>query len=261
MNKIDGKEAGISVIKSLFSALPYAGGMLNEIVFDYRSRVKQNRLNSFTSLLAEFFTENPNIDPGSLKTEEFSDIFESVIRRVVLTKSKEKHERYRDVLIRHIYEPHKEIDSAETYLDLISSLDEMAIRILAEHAKFSSDFAIMEGQVGEVDSKARKTEQSITALSAKFPVDENALGELKAQLTDKQSAANVIRQQIIDRQEFRKSEYFDITPSEFMYYKQTLYSKALLLDKGFGTHGGSQPFNRMWATDFGENFIKFLSTG
>jgi len=67
IKKDEYKEAGVSVVRSLFSAVPYAGGALNEIFFDYRSRVKQNRINAFADMLAEFFLEHSDIEPESLK--------------------------------------------------------------------------------------------------------------------------------------------------------------------------------------------------
>jgi hypothetical protein len=261
MAHIDGKEAGVSLVRSLFSAVPFAGGALNEVFFDYRSRVKQNRINAFSELLSAFFLEHGEIDPESLKTEEFSDIFESVVRRVVMTKSKQKYERYRDVLVQHIYEPHKSVENAETYLDLINTLDEMAIRVLSEHAAFTADYTRLEAIVMQADVRSRQTQEKIDRKKTAYPVDKAEIPALQLQLEAEVKAANEIRQEITDRQAFRKAEFYQISVSEFTYYKQILYSKGLLIDKGFGTHGGSQPFTRMWTTDFGEQFIRFLVTG
>ena len=86
--------------------------------------------------MTAFFTKNPAINLETLKTEEFSDLFESVIRRVLQTKSREKHIRFRDVLLRQIHQPNDEIENAETYLDLIGTLNEPAIWILNEHPVF-----------------------------------------------------------------------------------------------------------------------------
>lgn len=258
MKKEEFKEAGVSVVRSLFGAVPYAGGALNEIFFDYRSRVKQNRINAFSEMLSEFFLAHSDIELASLKTEEFSDIFESVVRRVVLTKSKEKHMRYRDVLIQHIFEPYKSVENAETYLDLIATLDEMAIRMLAVHGQFSVDYARLEEELMAAEGKARKEQNSIDQLKQVYPTDEDQVKLLEAAKTEFESEAEIIRKEITDRQAFRKPEYFGIAESEFLYYKQTLYSKGLLIDKGFGTYGGSTPFLRMWITDFGEQFLRFL---
>ncbi len=80
----------------------------------------------------------------NLKTEEFSDLFEAVLRRVTQTKSKEKHKRFRDVLIHHIKNPDPDIDNSETYLDAITSLNEMSINILKEHQQFDNAYKIID---------------------------------------------------------------------------------------------------------------------
>lgn len=259
MNKEKAAEAGVSVVRSIFGAVPYAGGALNEIFFDYRSRIKQNRINAFSQLLSDFFMEHTGIDPESLKTEEFSDIFESVVRRVVMTKSKEKHARYRDVLIQHIYEPHKSVENAETYLDLISTLNEMAIRILQVHEQFSTDYKRLDVEVMNADAKTRQVNEAIGKLKVAYPVNEAHIAVLKGEYDAAFALAESIRKEITDRQSFRQASHFGISDSEYLYYKQTLYAKGLLVDKGFGTFGGSTPFLRMWITDFGEQFIRFLT--
>jgi len=35
-----------STFKSLIGAIPYVGQAINEAIFDYRSRIKQNRINT-----------------------------------------------------------------------------------------------------------------------------------------------------------------------------------------------------------------------
>src|SRR6266496_480635 len=131
--KIDSQEAIISAIKSVFGVVPYAGQLLSEVAFDYRSRIKQNRLNNFTQLLVEFFKDTRNIKLENIKTEEFSDLFESVLKRVVQTKSEEKHRRFKNILVNQIQNPSQNIDNSEIYLDLISSLSEIEINILHQH--------------------------------------------------------------------------------------------------------------------------------
>lgn len=44
MDKNIRNEAGISLAKSIFNAVPYVGGLLNEVAFDFRSRIKQERI-------------------------------------------------------------------------------------------------------------------------------------------------------------------------------------------------------------------------
>jgi lipoate-protein ligase A len=56
------------------------GSFLNEIVFDYRSRVKQNRLNEFIDLLSEEFSKRSHdeVDFKKMESDEFGDLFESI---------------------------------------------------------------------------------------------------------------------------------------------------------------------------------------
>jgi len=135
----------------------------------------------------------------------------------------------------------------------------MAIRILAVHGQFSTDYARLEKELMAAEAKARKEQSAIEQLKTVYPINEKQLTALEVAKTKFENEAEKIRKDIMDGQTFRKPEYFGIPESEFLYYKQTLYSKGLLIDKGFGTHGGSTPFLRMWVTVFGEQFLRFLT--
>jgi len=109
------------------------------------------------------------------------------------------------------------------------------------------------------EGNARKEQNKIEQLKQSYPIKEDKLKLYELAKSKFDNEAKVIRQEITDRQAFRKPEYFGINDSEFLYYKQTLYSKGLLIDKGFGTFGGSTPFLRMWVTDFGQQFLNFIT--
>ncbi len=51
MKNNNSKEVLVSITKSLFSTIPYAGTALTELVFDFNGRIKQNRLNHFTEII------------------------------------------------------------------------------------------------------------------------------------------------------------------------------------------------------------------
>jgi hypothetical protein len=258
MKKDQVTEAAISMAKSAFSAIPFAGGALNEIVFDYRSRLKQNRLNSFVELLSAFFTGHPDIDPERLKTEEFSDLFESVIRRVLQTKSKEKHLRFRDILTWQILYPASEIESAEICLELISTLDEMAINILQEHHVYGSHYAAINPERQVLLDKIKIDGEQFNDLKRDFNTHQVQIGKLDTRIKKNQAKVEVYNITVLNLQKFREAEFFGLTDAEYLYYKQTLYAKGLLIDKGIGTHGGSKTFHYMWLTEFGERFLDFI---
>lgn len=258
MKKDQVTEAAISMAKSAFSAIPFAGGALNEIIFDYRSRLKQNRLNSFVELLSAFFTSHPDIDPEQLTTEEFSDLFESVIRRVVQTRSKEKHLRFRDILARQILYPASEIESAEICLDLISTLDETAILILQEHQVWGSHYMAVNPKRQVLLDKLKVDGEQFNELKKDFSANQVQIGKLETRIKKNQAKVEAYNTRLLRLQKFRGADFFGLADAEYLYYKQTLYAKGLLIDKGIGTHGGNKTFHYMWLTEFGERFLDFI---
>lgn len=257
MNKSEKKEAAVSFTKSLFSAIPYVGGVLNEVVFDYRSRIKQERLNSFTELLTEFFINNPDIDLENLKTEDFSDLFEAVLRRITQTKSKEKHKRFRDILTRHIQNPDHDIDDSDNYLDLVSSLNEMSIKILKEHFQFSKALEIINPLRTKVQAEITQNQNQLNQIYTNPPPDMEEINRLKAEIAELELQIDSCNSQVKGIQLFRDASYYGISDDDFLYYKQILLAKGLLVDNGVGSFD-SHPFLYMGITEFGKKFIEFL---
>ena len=89
MKKIDKKEVVLASIKSLFGAVPFVGTGLNELI-DFIPNLRQKRLNKFTEILTVYFQEIQEINIENINTENFSDIFQSIIFRVTKTQSEEK---------------------------------------------------------------------------------------------------------------------------------------------------------------------------
>lgn len=133
------KETGIATIRSLFGAVPYAGTALNEVFFDLRSRVKQNRINEFVDELTLYVEEvcDENIDIEYIKSDKFGDIFESILRHVANNSSKEKIKYFKQILVKEMIMESK-TDFIETFLELISKINGKQIEILNKHRKYSS---------------------------------------------------------------------------------------------------------------------------
>ncbi len=128
----DIRELLISVRKQILDVEPSGTGKFLNEFFDYRSRIKQNRINSFIESLQTYLQQthyNEKIHFDLLNEEDFTDIFESVLRRVVVTKSLEKLNRFKLIITKSLIEP-KEINFTESFLDLITGLHEKQIEIL-----------------------------------------------------------------------------------------------------------------------------------
>ena len=130
-SKIQLKHAAVSAKNVLFSSIPICGTILDEVLFEYRSRVKQERLNRFVEELEKYLRSmcSGDIDQEHLKSEEFGDIFESILRRVVHTASEEKMHRFKKILLNEMAHTYTS-DFKETCLDIVSRINEDQILIL-----------------------------------------------------------------------------------------------------------------------------------
>lgn len=254
MDNINTKEIGISTLRSLFAAVPFAGQILNEVAFEYRGRIKQERVNRFIELLSDYFIVDRDTNLENLKSEDFGDLFESVIQRVSKTKSLEKHKQLRNVLVNKIENPLSDISDYETYLDLITGLSEYEIKILSNHQKFDHSYETEKEEINDLKSRTSsisvEVEQHLHLRSKGLDSDYNLL----------LSKQNRINRQIVTKlenlgslDEVRRPDYYGLSDYKFMYYKQSLSSRGLLVDSGIGT----KPFELMSITEFGKEFINF----
>ncbi|MCW3084242.1 MAG: hypothetical protein JWP12_1608 [Bacteroidetes bacterium] len=114
------------------------GGHISVELAQYRGRIQQERLNKFSVFLKEGFekTTGKQFDPENLKTEDFTDSFETIIRKVVQTKSEEKLKRYRNVLLRQMLE-RGEHEMFSKFVALIDEVSDIEILILSAIMTFS----------------------------------------------------------------------------------------------------------------------------
>jgi hypothetical protein len=127
-------DAVVTMARSAFAAVPYVGGLLNEVAFDHRARTKQRRMEEFVAgLSAEIsLVRQDAIDMAYLRSDNFGDLLEATLRRVVTTGGTEKRERLRRVLVRQMQAPIPS-DYQDLFLDLISAVTEKEIEILGAY--------------------------------------------------------------------------------------------------------------------------------
>ena len=219
------KESGKSVAKVCFSAIPIVGPALDEMAFEGRSRMYQNRLNRFIELLKEYMSsvQEKDIDFRYLKSDEFGDIFESIIRKVLLTGSEEKINRFKMILVQDMKNTYHS-DFKETYLDIASKINEDQIIILNEYRKFR------EGGSSEEDEIPKRN-----------VIDGGTIG-------DSEPAKISFH---------RLPEHYNLEQSKYIFYIQDLISKSLIFDDGIG-RVGTRPFDILDITDFGCEFLNYI---
>ena len=160
-SKIQLKHAAISAKNVVLSSIPICGTILDEVLFGYRSRVKQERLNRFVEELEKYFRliHSGDIDREHLESEEFGDIFESILRRVVNTASEEKMHRFKKILLNEMTRTYTS-DFKETFLDIVSRINEDQILILNRfrevkdcESEGNSDQRVVDGEGAKVSLK------------------------------------------------------------------------------------------------------------
>ncbi|RDY58381.1 hypothetical protein [Flagellimonas nanhaiensis] len=252
MAKKEGKEVLISVAKSSLGAIPYAGTALNEMFFDHRERVKQNRFNRFVEILGEGFTDGTEFNLENVTSEDFGDLFESVLRRVVKTKSDLKLQRFREILLKQIREPSNQMELSELYLDLVAALSEEEISILFHHQCFDlsyeeriTEMNRLKDQRNEIAQK-KKRETIIYERSKYADEDELVNGKISE-----------IEKWLDTLQKFRRADFYNLPESKFMLFKQRLQAQGLLVDNRMNRIGGGN-FQNMGITEFGLEFLDFI---
>lgn len=217
------KEALVGIAKACLSNVPYAGAMLNELIFDIRGRLVQRRINDFIESFLTYITDiGIIIEDSRLTSEEFNDIYYSIIRKVVETNSKHKLKLFKQILASNtkvIYES----DFRETFLDLVLKLDYIQIEIL----KLYRDT----GRSGEIDV---------------FELTSRSFKERILQI-------------IIEN--YPTLTTFE-AEGKYEFYICDLISKALLIDKKSVGNTYSnlnyEGLTMLYITDFGKEFLNFI---
>lgn len=251
------KEISTSIKKSIFGAIPYIGTALNESFFDYRSRLKQQRINEFIENLIEYLTEKEIASEAinRIKSEDFSDFFEDVIRKVSELRSVEKKKRLSVVLVNQIIEP-SEFDFTKTYLDIISKINEVQILILSNHISFEPQIQELEYRIIEIKSEINSLDKELKRSSSQ-KLNQRSPSEIDRDIAKKHLLLKDTERSLEKTNLVRKHEFYSIEEGEFKFYLQDLVSKSLMHDIGLGSFD-YEPFTIMQVTEFGKRFMRFI---
>lgn len=129
-----------SVVRGILGAIPYVGTALNEAIFDFRARLKQERLEKFVEELAGILQtlESDKIDTAYIQSEEFVDFLEDVLIRATKIRAEEKRRKLAAVLAGRLQHA-KSTSFDDRFLDLLLSLTEVQVRILDEHLRATDE--------------------------------------------------------------------------------------------------------------------------
>jgi len=216
------KQAAISAKNVIFSRIPVVGPILDEVFFEHRSRVKQERLNRFVEAFEAYFRSvHPGeIDVEYLKSDEFGDIFESILHRVMHTASEEKMHRFKKILLnemKHTYES----DFKETFLDILFHINEDQILILNHFREVKRSEPESNPEQGVIEGRDAGGEGARASLD-------------------------------------HENDFLGFGKSKYLFYVQDLISKSLLYDEPPTLVGKIKPYTNLSITPFGEEFLGFI---
>lgn len=88
MDGTEKREIAVGIVRGAVGAIPFAGGMLNEVLFDIRGRIKQQRFTEFVDELSVRLNtlEENAIDENLIRSEEFGDILENILKEITKKK-------------------------------------------------------------------------------------------------------------------------------------------------------------------------------
>lgn len=258
---VEEKEMGEAMIKNMFAQIPIVGWALNETIFDRRSRVKQKRLNVFTNLMIESMNKRLGyeIDLENIKSDQFGDLFESVLKRVMETSNEDKLKRFRDILVGQIVSPNKE-EFTETFLDITGRLKEIQIHILKTYCEKRSKVSEAKEYIYKVEKDLDTAKQELNLLkrraeNGQIQTDES-IAKIERTIRNLEVVIKNEKDKLIELKSYKLGLYYELEEGEFAFYLQDLVSKSLLKEVLTPEFGGTEQSNE--PTEFGFRYIAFL---
>ncbi|MDR6158869.1 hypothetical protein QF023_002385 [Chryseobacterium sp. SLBN-27] len=234
------KYSQVTGLKILIQSIPYIGTPLNEILFEHRGRIKQDRLNKFLQNLKDYFdsVREVSINESYINSEEFGDIFESIIEKVTATQSEEKVKRFKQILLKQIEIPEKR-EYIESFLDIVSKITDKQFEILIKQNDYTKEYINLLEKIERID------------------ISEDNPNGFAYHINSHE------RQELINKsenlfQEFQLSTNYGLEKNEYLFLIQDLISKSLLYDAGVGRFD-VKPFEIVLITDYGSSFVKYIS--
>lgn len=258
------KEGGISTLKGLIGAIPFAGTAINEAVFEARSRIKQNRINTFIENFGEYLNQfkEEELNLEQIKNDDFGDFFEELIIKVSKTRSESKRKAFQTLLGNQLVNP-SPIDFTELILETISSLQEKQIPILYKlydhyDSPYTTYKGILVGQEKELARLEKELKKEYWQLnSAEDAVFVDEIKDLENRIEAKKKEIQESQKIVEENKEPYLAESYGCENYEFYFLIQDLVNKGLLVDLGMKYN--AEPFELVEITSLGMELIDTLN--
>lgn len=258
--KLQQKEYGISTVKGLIGAIPFAGTFLNEVTFEARSRIKQERVNKFILEFGEFINKNSekDYDLGSLNVEQISDVFEEILISISKTSAEHKRKVFQQILFKQLTSNNLETDETIRFINITNELTKTEFEILSAFNSLSDNVLKYKVQILELEEERKQLRIQIEDLNNEYVGNETKEERLNKRL---KQIPRLIKQK---RSALKNGDInpnyhvtFDLTREDYISEVQDLISKGLLFDFALRTQI-IDPFVHFGITSLGRSYMKYI---
>ena len=257
------KEHKVSVVKGILGAIPYAGTFLNEVIFEARSRIKQERVNSFIEefgVYIEGVSDQFNFE--SIDSEQIGDVFEEIITSVSKTASNHKRKVFKQILLNQLSSQDIDTDETLRFINITNELTKSQLLILNAFNALSDNVLKYKVQIIELENEKQDIHNQISDIHSKYVEsvgDDKRLSKLEERL-------KVIPRLIKKRRTALKTgkinpnshKSFGLTREVYIIEVHDLIAKGLLFDFALKTQI-IDPFVHFGITSLGRSFMNYIS--
>ena len=260
MKPAERKEYLISTFKGLVGVIPFAGTFINEVAFEARSRVKQNRVNNFIQEFSEFMDKETedSVKLDSVNREEFGDIFEELILSVSKTSAKHKIKIFKGILGKQFKGDLSNVDQILRYVQITNSINSLQFRILIAFNSLSDKVLSYKVQILELERELldnRQMLQKEREMSKKGYA--NNVSTFEKRISDTQRAISSKQKALRDNVNPSDPRIYKISREDFLIEIHDLISKGLVFDQTI-TSDLLKPNESYGLTKLGRDYIKYV---
>lgn len=233
MKKAVKEEYSLATLRGMIGAIPFAGTFINEIVFEARTRLKQERVNLFIKEFGEYLKSNNTneIQLDKIKKEDFGDMFEEIIFSISKTSSQHKIEIFKKILWNQISGIDLEIELVHRYISITNAISKFQFLILTEFSSLSDSVLNYKVQILEMEKELVQSQaqlQSESQLAKKGYENNTVLLEKRIKYISK--SINSKKKALKECNNPSLSKTYSIKNSDFLIEVHDLISKGLLYD-------------------------------
>ncbi len=249
MSKNKSLEYGKSTLKGLFGAIPIFGTFINEILFEARSRIKQDRINEFVRELSEYLQSRSQIqiDFSDVDQGNIGDVFEEVLLSVSRTSARHKIEAFKKILYDQIVPNTTKVQDAQRAISITNQISEIQFRILSAFyhtsdllLRYRSQISEMQHEKSDIIGEKILLAKEIGFMSESSEKEEVKLNYYKKRLIKLEEKTQNIEELIkrntgalTDEANPNDHKYFNLDWQIYLLEVQDLISKGLLYDHVF----------------------------